>query len=181
MAGNIPIDEVFFTELFRQYAARIFHYFKKYVKQDHIAEDLMQELFANMWARRAFIKEDKNPEAYLFVSARNHLYNHLQKTLKTGRVITLQEVNPETTYSQAEEPIYYNAAYQEYRTVLNFMSPQRKKAFELSREYGLSYREIADTMGISIKTVESHIAAVLQVLRRKIGHLLLLAFLLLIR
>jgi RNA polymerase sigma-70 factor (ECF subfamily) len=174
MAAKIPIDDLFFTQLFRQHAGKIFYYFKKYVKQDDIAEDLLQELFANLWVKRELIQEDKNPEGYLFVSARNQLYNHLAKSLRAGKVIALQEAPAAVTGQQPEDHIYYNAIYQEYRSVLDFMSPQRKKAFELSREYGLSYKEIAASMGISTKTVESHITAVLQVLRRKIGHLLLL-------
>jgi RNA polymerase sigma-70 factor (ECF subfamily) len=161
-------EHALFTDLFRQHGARIFCYFKKYVKQTAIAEDLLQEVFANLWAKRDRLLKEKNITAYLFVSARNQLYNHLRQAI-AAETITLQEDAGPLSYEHVAENIAYKETQATYYEALSALPPQRRKAFILSREQGLSYQEIAQQMNISPRTVEKHISEALHTLRGKMS------------
>lgn len=172
-------EHALFTQLFREHGARIFSYFKKYVRRQEIAEDLLQEVFVNLWNKRDKLLQEKNITAYLFVSARNQLYNHLKQVIATGTA-ALPEDTPGLSYQHIEENIRYKEAKATYYEALSRLPAQRRKAFILSREKGLSYQEIALQMNISPRTVEKHISEALQVLRGKMNAPYLLCFLFII-
>jgi RNA polymerase sigma-70 factor (ECF subfamily) len=154
-----------FTHLFRRYGARIYQYFKKHVKGHEIAEDLLQELFANIWSHRDNLRHEKNIEAYLFVSARNHLFNNLKKVLNEATA-DLSEADLVITNEPVAAALQFKETQATYHKALEMLSEQRRRAFTLSREQGLSYRQIATEMGISPRTVEKHISEALQLLRQ---------------
>jgi RNA polymerase sigma-70 factor (ECF subfamily) len=174
------LQEELFTQLFRQYAARVFHYFKKHVKQDEQAEDLTQEVFSNIWQKMDHLYPDgaanATVDAYLFTAARNHLYNYLKKALKEDRCFTAEPMGSaeQAVYSHIEEQLEEKERKVEYGTILDTLPQQQLRAFELSREYNLSYHEIASTMGIAPRTVEKHIAAAIKTFRRRMTALTVL-------
>ncbi|WP_436486832.1 RNA polymerase sigma-70 factor [Chitinophaga sp. ARDCPP14] len=165
---NAGDEQQMFTDLFRKHGAKIFFYFKKYVKREEIAEDLLQEVFASLWSKRDRLQQEKNITAYLFVSARNQLYNHLKLAVATATT-TLPEDTLPLSYEHVEEAIRYKETKATYYEALSTLPPQRRKAFILSREKGLSYQEIATEMGISPRTVEKHVSATLHLLRDKMN------------
>jgi RNA polymerase sigma-19 factor, ECF subfamily len=167
-----------FTQLFRQYAGRVFHFFKKEVKRDDLAEDLTQEVFARIWKKKDNIFTDTGRtdtiDAYLFVSARNLLYDYLNRILKEESYLQQSEEHDSSiasSYSHIEEDITSKELQAQFDSILNSLPPQRKKAFELSRDHHLSYQEIAGNMGIAPRTVEKHISAALKTLRSRIASL----------
>lgn len=160
-------EHALFTDLFRRHGAKIFFYFLKYVKRHEVAEDLLQDLFANIWSKRGNLLKEKNTEAYLFVSARNLLYNHLKQIVEEA-LPPLQEDVLSFSSEHVEETIRYRETAASYYEALVSLSPQRRRAFVLSREQGLSYQEIAQQMGISPRTVEKHISEALQLLKGKL-------------
>jgi RNA polymerase sigma-70 factor (family 1) len=184
--NHTSIQEELFTSLFKEYAGRVFRFFRHQVKRDDLAEDLTQEVFVNIWKRKdELFKEEQSEEwsnnslgAYLFVTARNHLYNHLEKALKAEQcLLRLEETgssDQSSYYSHIEEEIAVKELKAEFGDILSSLSPQRKRAFELSREYNLSYYEIAHTMGIAPRTVEKHVSAALKTLRARMLHLTIL-------
>ncbi|MCW3464485.1 RNA polymerase sigma-70 factor [Chitinophaga nivalis] len=178
-ANNLPAHELF-THLFRTYGAKIFFYFKKYVKSDVVAEDLLQEVFANLWTKQDSLSTEKNIEAYLFVSARNQLYNHLKQAVLATPVTASLEDDLSASYNHVEESMHLNEMKTCYYEALATLPAQRRKAFILSREQGMSYQEIAAQMNISPRTVEKHISASLQLLRHKLTTPCIVSFLFII-
>ncbi|TDW96822.1 sigma-70 family RNA polymerase sigma factor [Dinghuibacter silviterrae] len=173
---NIARQEQQFTQLFREYAPRIFYYFKKHVRREDVAEDLVQEVFASIWRRKdSLLVDDILPAgigAYLFVATRNHLYNYLEKSVRDKKA-----PGADTAYTHVEEYLSERQKKEHYRIILDTLSPQRRQAFQLSRDYNLSYQEIADQMGIAPRTVEKHISAALQTLRTRMVEWILLVVL----
>lgn len=157
-----------FTHLFRNYGSRIFFYFLKYVKRKDVAEDLLQEVFASVWTKRDKLLQDNNIEAYLFVTARNQLYNYL-KRMVADIAVTAPEEMPARPYQHVEEAVDYKEVQVAYYEALAALPTQRRKAFILSREHGFTYQQIAEQMGISPRTVEKHISEALQLMRGKLG------------
>jgi len=160
-------DADLFTYLFRRYGGRILNYYMRYVKRQEPAEDLLQDLFIKIWNHRGNLLEEKNIEGYLFISARNHLYNHLNKKLN-AESITLTEDEVPVASEQVDGYLIYKETEAVYKAALATLTEKRRRAFLLNREQGLSYREIALQMNISPRTVEKHISEALQLLRQRI-------------
>lgn len=175
---DLRTQEELFTELFRQYAGRVFYFFKKKVKRDDLAEDLTQEVFARMWKKKdhlfVYPGNTEPIDGYLFVSARNLLYDYLDKVLKEETHLQQLEhhkLHTNTSYSHIEEALTEKELRVQFDDILNSLPLQRKKAFELSREQHLSYHEIADNMGIAPRTVEKHVSEALKTFRSRIASL----------
>lgn len=181
-------DENAFRMLFSRYRHKVFYIARKLLQSDSLAEDLLQEIFLKIWVHREQLPEIINFKAYLNTITRNHIYNALRKLaneekLLGGLVIRHSSVPNGNEQSAALQTL----SYQELQTALfkaiASLTPQQRRAFELSRLEGLRHDEIACLLNISKETVKKHISEALHTIRRQLKthenlvHLLLWFFL----
>ncbi|WP_170170423.1 RNA polymerase sigma-70 factor [Hymenobacter perfusus] len=158
-------DQRAFDALFRQYSARVYRFAYGYLKSGAAAEEIVQECFLKIWERRHELRDDVPLKGYLFTVAHHTILNQLRHTrhhqayqdyaLFTG---TATAATTDTDVAFAELETLYLAA-------LEKLPPKRRHIFTLSRQQGLSYAEIAQELGISVKTVETQMAQALHFLR----------------
>ncbi|MBX0289266.1 RNA polymerase sigma-70 factor [Hymenobacter sp. HSC-4F20] len=159
-------DQRAFDALFRQYSARVYRFAYSYLKARPAAEEIVQECFLKIWERRHELRDDVPLKGYLFTVAHHAILNQLRHnryhlayqdyTLLTGYATT---PGTDTDVAFAELETVYLAA-------LEKLPPKRRHIFKLSRQQGLSYAEIAQELGISVKTVETQMAQALHFLRQ---------------
>ncbi|RPE12564.1 RNA polymerase sigma-70 factor [Chitinophaga lutea] len=147
---------------------KVLGYCKKKTGNDEDAEELLLDIFLKLWHFRDRLDPDANAEALLFTIARNHIINFMRnKALRR-----LSALAPEEAALQQEDSIVrkldYNELYRQYQQVLGKLGDKQRTVFRLSREEGLSHREIADKLGISVRTVEAHIHSSLKVIRTEL-------------
>lgn len=162
-------------ELFDLLGSRVFHYCKKLVHRQEDAEELLQDIFLKIWQYRGKIDSTKNFEVFLFTVARNHIINFARKRVS----YCLTETGSLEAYDRpAENDVYVfntEALYKQYHQVMSRLSARNRQVFVLSREQGLSNKEIARDLGISVRTVESHISSAIRLLRKELkDHYILL-------
>ena len=138
------------------------------VRSRAVAEEIVQDVMLELWKRRESLDPDTSPQAYLFQSTRNRSLNHLrhERVERQGepRAARAEAVDAPAQSLLIEKEIH--AALR--RTVANL--PERcREVFELSRTHGLKYSEIAETLGISIKTVEAQMGKALRILREDLA------------
>lgn len=156
-----------FKVIFELMGNKVWNYCKKLTGKREDAEELVQDIFTKLWQYRYQIDPVGNFEVFLFTLARNHIYNFGRKKLQ-------YQLSPSGTLSEyqltsAEPSLFaYQEIYQQYKKVLSQVSGRGQQVFEMSREQGLSHKEIADKLGISIRTVENHIFNTLKVLKREL-------------
>lgn len=181
MSGNLKeLNE--FDYLYRKYFRRLYLFAITIVKDSCTAEDIVQDSFIKVWQGREHI-DAKTFKSYLFTSVRNRCLNH-QRDLFLKR----QKVNELSELAYFEE-IYridfirdkpYTVFEQELKMqiegVLATLKPDCRKVFELSRYEGLKNREIAEKLGVSIKTVERHISKAIQVLKEHFSNQVTMLF-----
>ncbi|MDR1402278.1 MAG: RNA polymerase sigma-70 factor [Tannerellaceae bacterium] len=125
------------------------------------AEDAVQQTFADLWDKRTGMNRILNLKAYLFQSVRNRSLSVIAKS----EWIQSEELFPDVEDCSLEENIYHAERDARLWNEIDKLPPERKKIFLLSKRDGLKYREIADELNISIKTVENQISKALKTLR----------------
>ena len=163
LAGRIREgDRDAFRTFFDRYHGLLYGYLRRRNVDSDTCEDLLQQAFVIIWERRAEIEEGKSLRAYLFKIAYHRALNHFRDTKKfvgdEELATTPSAANPEssTEYALMEETL---------REVVAKLPEKRRAVFEMCFLEDLTYREAAEVLGISIKTVENQMAAALRVLR----------------
>ncbi|CAL1520370.1 RNA polymerase sigma-70 factor [Chitinophaga sp. MM2321] len=138
----------------------------RYVKDAGIAQELVQEVFIKIWEQPALLDENGALRAYLYKAVINHAINYLKREKNIARHHSLIAASLTDSYLQdlQEEQELKLLIYQE----IEKLPRQCCKVFKMSRFDGLKYREIADQLSLSEKTVENHIIHALKVLRENL-------------
>jgi RNA polymerase sigma-70 factor (ECF subfamily) len=161
----IQDDEKAFAELYAMYKNRMIYYAMTFLKSNKFAEDIFQDAFAVIWQTRKFINPDESFSAYLFSIVRNRILNLI-------RNMNIEENVKERILSQAidytkntEEKIAENDLHNIISQATSKLTDRQHEIFEMSRTEGLSHKEIADKLNISVNTVQSHITSSLKILQ----------------
>lgn len=161
-----------FRSVFDSYYPGLLRFVKEYVKDNQDAEDIMQNVFLILWEKRNFLKSDTNLNAYLFTLAKSQCLNYLKHLKVVDKYVNVQQSEYQENYLNyyaidkfEPEQIDIESLELMVEKAINDLPEQCRKVFELSRYEGLKYKEIAQRMGISVKTVESHMANALKTLR----------------
>ncbi|MGN6417838.1 MAG: RNA polymerase sigma-70 factor [Pseudobacter sp.] len=163
-------DDTSFEAVFHYYRPRLLRYTFRYLRNDVAAEDLTTEVLVKIWQNRQSVSNTATFENYLFTIARNCLIKAWQK--KVDFLLALDAgVEPADT-ARATDPVMYKELEQHYQESLATLPEQRRRIFLLHREQNLSYRQIAEHLKISPKTVENQIAASLKQLRTQLAQYL---------
>lgn len=137
----------------------------KYVHDFDMSKSIVHDVFVNMWEKRATIDRSKSVKSYLFTSVRNRCFNYLRDQKKfDSSEIKLDEVsdNSDQTGSDEMEAAELAATIQK---ALSQLPEKCREVFKLNRFEGLKYKEIADQLHISVKTVEAQMTKALKLLR----------------
>ena len=161
-------DETVFDAVFRRYYAPLCRYATGLTDGDpDEAEDLVQQTFVKLWERRASLDIAWSVKAYLYKMVHNAALNRLrhQQTKNKYQQFNVQQLDtqhapPEDTAPELRERLH---------RALNELPPQCRNIFELSRFEALKYREIADQLNISIKTVETQMGKALRLMRLQLA------------
>lgn len=147
------------TQVFAQYRSRLQGYIGRIVRSPDEVDDLVQDTFLHVWSRKQG-GEVASPRAYLFRTARHVAIDTLRhKAVRRGHAdLDEQPESQLPTVPPSEQLIEQRQELDRALELIAQMPPQCRKVFLLRRLHGLSHREIASRLGISVRTVENHIA-----------------------
>ncbi|MBE7170860.1 MAG: RNA polymerase sigma-70 factor [Williamsia sp.] len=153
-------DEDAFRQLFYLYWDNIYSVAFTFIRSQVVAEELVQDIFLKVWIKREQLLSVDNFDNYLFIIARNHIYNELRK--KTGT----QPLPAETENNLSpDQQLLLKETGQIIDEAVKQLPPQQRTVFELSRYEGLDQASIASRMGVSRLTVKSHMNKALHFIR----------------
>ena len=158
-----------FEKVFHAYYRPLANFAFQYLQDHDEAEEIVQEAFSAIWQKREGLEIKTNLRSYLYGAVRNGCLNNL----KHQKVIQNHEVY---AMGQAEEDASDTLELDELQSMIDAALDQLpekcRQIFEMSRYDGMKYTEIADELGISIKTVETQMSRALKVMRRELRHYL---------
>ncbi|SHF92927.1 RNA polymerase sigma-70 factor, ECF subfamily [Fodinibius roseus] len=161
-------DQQAFAELYDKYHGKLFRFALSYLKSKEEAEDVVHDLFVKLWEKKEQLQENENFDAYLFTVSKNHILNRIRnKKVRRDCRNSIQKsidihANPTIRQVSGAE---YKAIYDKALTLL---PDRRKQVYLLSRQEGLTYKEIAAKLDISKNTVEVHIVRALKSIRNSL-------------
>lgn len=163
-------DEAAFEQIFRAYYTRLVSFACTNVGSQALAEEMVQEVFLQIWMRREQWVVERSLAAYLFRSVRNRILN-ARRTLRLETAYATDAThNTEVEVSTSSDGELREAEIGAALAHAIALLPARpRQVFLLSRRQGLSYGEIADVLGIALKTVEMHMGRALAQLRVSLG------------
>lgn len=161
-------DTSAFNLLFFAYENRLFSYASSLLPEKKDAEEIVQEVFYRVWKNRAQLDEEKSFKSFLFTISKNLIYNMLAKKATQTAYHQYQICFLESSHRQLEDLQNYYELTSIVQQVANTMSHKRKQVFVMSRFQGMTNKEIADHLEISLSTVENHINKALKTVREQL-------------
>ncbi len=145
----------------------MFAYALTLVKLDHLAEDVIQDIFIRLWDARTRVHIEKNFRSYLFRACHNRACD-INKEISKNQELLDELVRYYQPEGGGEENLSEQAEdyMQLLKNALKELTPQRRRIYEMCKEEKKSYMEVARELGISPNTVKNHMAQVLDILRR---------------
>ena len=168
VAGNKEAFDVFF----KHYYPKLIQFARIYVNSLQQAEDVVADVLSNLLIHRKRVFALEHFEAYLYTSVKNKALSAIKRKVKTNPY-PLEFVEFEPRAGADANPLELLVG-QELRDqifrIIHDLPPKRKMVFQLVREEGLSYRQVAHLMEISERTVEVHLKLAVKALREGVEH-----------
>ena len=150
-------DREAFNEIFKFYYPGMVSYAKTLVHNREVALDLIQELFLNLWKNRKTITSINNLSTYLYTSLKFNAQHYMQSPRikaetfldENYEILSLDYLNPEDIAVQKEN-------LKTIEETINSLPAKCRLIFRLIKEEGLKYKDVANLLGISVKTVANH-------------------------
>ena len=163
-------DESAFDTVFRDNYAHLVRMAESIVRERALAEEIAQDVMLELWRRRERIEVEQSFRAYLLRSTRNRALNHVRHQRIVTREATIAAAAAENARAQsAEDDMVVSELERAVRTAIEELPERTREVFQLSRERGLKYSEIAVALDISVKTVEKRMGQALAELRERLA------------
>ncbi|MBB2149738.1 RNA polymerase sigma factor [Pedobacter gandavensis] len=150
-------DESVFTHFYKMYSGQMYVNILKMVKDEQIAEELVQELFTKIWHKRELIHTVVDFKAYLYKTGQNLVYDFFRKLQRNQKMQERFRKVVTEYYSHIEESLHLKQSEELLEKALNKLSVQQRKVYQLCKIDGYTYKEAAEEMGISVHTVKEYL------------------------
>lgn len=160
-------DSLGFEILFQQYYVRFYNFVRNLLKDSHEAEDIVQNVFMKVWVNRKSLHPDQSIHNYIYVLTKHEVLNHIRDRKAYTQIERLMMSEPPAGVVINDDSVQFHELDVRIRKFIASMPEQRRKVFLLSRYRGLSNKEIADMLGLSVRTVDRHINMALTSLKKE--------------
>lgn len=164
-------DELAYRQLFILFYSKLLNFVSGFTKNKELAEEIVSDVFINVWKRRSTITEISNLKLYLYVSAKNITFNYLKK-LHREKLEDLDtvEIEPQAPFADPEQVFITREMNQKLRLAINELPPRCKLIYVLIKEDGLTYNQAAQLLNLSISTIDNQLAIAIKKIARAINY-----------
>ncbi len=162
------ISEAAFEQVFKSHFKALHAYACTILQEEAMAEEIVQQVFFKLWEKRDQVNIQQSLNAYLYRSVYNECLNYLKhkKVRKAHQSHTLYTAG--TASDQVSRKVIARELEEKIADALNQLPEQCRTIFQMSRFEELKYREIADKLNLSVKTVENQMGKALKIMRMQL-------------
>lgn len=164
-AISLNDDQIAYKELFILLHSRLKKFAYSILKSGEEAEELVSDIFIGIWEKRDQLTKIDSPLLYFYTTAKNLSFNRIKK-LKKQQTINLNPddwfIQFQSIYFDPEQLMMTEEMIRQIKKAVNELPPRCKLIFMLVKEDGLKYREVAELLNLSVKTVEAQMAIALR-------------------
>lgn len=164
-----------FSELYSRFWEPFYLFVYRRLKNEDDAKDVVQNVFVNIWLRRAQIAVNGAAEPYLYTMLRNEMLRAISGNIKDRSRQQEMEILLQPELEQLLTPLQKETIFSHIDGLVNELPERMKQVYRLSHEEQLGVREIASRLELSEQTVRNHLNAALKKLRFGLKEALLLA------
>lgn len=165
----ISVQEASFERLFTTHFKRLYAYALTIVKDGIMAEEIVQQVFFKIWEKKGRVDIHSSLEAYLYRSVYHESLNYLKHQKVRSAYQSYATHRGGEHAGSASSKLQLSELQQKLDKALSELPEQCRTIFQMSRFEELKYQEIADKLGLSIKTVENQMGKALRILRTKLA------------
>ncbi len=158
-------DEAAFRQIYHHYKKRLIPFVFKMTRSEDTTEELVQEIFIQLWLSHASFKTVQYPTSYIFNLAANKTLNHLKKMANNASLVKQAAYYQSEWSTNTEDTIAFNESQAMINIAVDALPSQRQLIYRLSREDGVSLEEIAQRLDISRSTVKNQLGHALRTVR----------------
>jgi len=165
-------DQLAFTELFERYKGILYSHAYRLLEDHDEAEDIIQDVFLTLWQKRTTLKINSSISSYLYIAVRNRIFKlFARKKVALRYMESLQEFI-DKDHNNTDEKVLESELTAIIERGVEALPEKMRKVFILSREGTHSYKEIAEQLDLSEKTVRNQVYNALQLIKMKVNSLL---------
>jgi RNA polymerase sigma-70 factor (ECF subfamily) len=149
-------DQRALEKLYRHFHGKLFRFARALVRQHEAAEEIVEDIFVRLWERRLTVSEIGNLQVYLYVAVRNRALNYLN--WKSRDIISYVEMYPVDIPASQDSPdsvLMTKEMSARINQAVDGLPARCKLIFKLVREEKMKYREVAEVLDISVRTVDT--------------------------
>ena len=161
-------DKSAFESLFNQYYEHLCNFAFQFLKEKAASEEIVQDIFFKLWEKRTDLNIETNLKSYLFSSVRNSCLNQIKHLEIRDNYKIHNEKEIQHTENQNFDSVIENELEFQIDEAISSLPVERQRIFKLSRFEGKKYKEIAEELNISVKTVEGQMSKALKFMREEL-------------
>jgi RNA polymerase sigma-70 factor (ECF subfamily) len=158
-------DENAFRNIYDNYRDKLYSYALRLTQKESLAEEIVQDAFLKVWMNRAELTQVQKFDSYLYAMVRNQCFNCLKRLAHESILLKELSYSMSEVHNDNEESLIHKDYLQILNLAVNKLPPQQQLVYNLSRNSGLKYDEIATELNLSKNTVKAHLKKALSSIR----------------
>jgi RNA polymerase sigma-70 factor (ECF subfamily) len=165
-------DNASFEKIYFNYVNRVYYFALRYLNNSSDAEEIVQEVFYKIWENRTNINVELSFSGYLLTATKNTIFNENRKKVNHNSYCEFVINYLQKNSRDLEQEIIYQDLAEKLNHAIDSLPPKRQEIFKLSRINGLHHKEISEKLGVTEKTIETHMRLAFKDLKRIIEPML---------
>jgi RNA polymerase sigma-70 factor (family 1) len=158
-----------FDILYKKYSKRLYKFAFSILKSNEDAENIIQDVFLNLWENRQVVEKDSSVKYYVFTIVHNSAISLIRKKARTTQFIEYLKLHQNLNQEPVNVELEYNELKDRLDRIISHLPGRQKEVYILHKVKGLKYQEIAKRLNISENTIENHMSRALKTIREKLG------------
>lgn len=171
-------NAIAFAEIYDRYWALLYRHAYRLIKDQDLAQDVVQEVFVNLWDKINTIDLQFSISSYLYTAVRNKVLNLIQRDKVKNNYIESFANFVASSEAITDHRLRERLLKEKIEKEVAALPSKMRQVFEMSRIQNMSHKQIAEELNLSDKTVKKQMSNAIKILRLKLGGFLILSILL---